>query len=77
MGSGISTYPEIDEELRKLNLTEPDTSFLYHMLRLRLLIKRKVDDKKLAEEMLSEIYLAAQDLQREFHEMRAMLERGP
>jgi KaiC/GvpD/RAD55 family RecA-like ATPase len=65
---------EIDEILRNLNVTEPDTSFLYHLLRLQLLFKLKVKDKKLAEEMLNEIYLSSHDLQREFHEMRAILE---
>ena len=70
----IDTYPEIDEELRRLRPTEPSTSFLYHLLRLQLLIKRKVEDKKLAEEMLDEIYLSAEDLQRELQKMRDILE---
>jgi DNA polymerase III delta prime subunit len=69
-------YPEIDEELRKANLSVPRTPFLYHMLRLRLLIERKVDDKKLADEMLNEIYLSGEDLLRQIHEMRVLLERG-
>lgn len=75
--SEISTYPEIDEILRNLNVGEPSTSFLYHLLRLQLLIKLKVKDKRLAEEMMNEIYLSDQDLQRELREMRAILERGP
>lgn len=75
--SGTSTYPEIDDALQKLDLTVPNASFPYHMFRLRLLIQRKVGDKKLADEMLSELDLVTKDLRTEVHEMREMLERDP
>lgn len=74
---GTNPYPEIDDALRKLDLTVPNTSFLYHMFRLRLLIQRKVGDKKLADEMLNELDLASKDLQREVREISEILKGGP
>jgi len=63
-------HPEIDAEVRRmLGRDASSDSFDYHLLRLFVLIERKVEDKELAREMLSEIRLMVEDLNERIHRL--------
>lgn len=64
-------YPEIDEELASLlGRDKSQLSFMYFFHRLELLVMRKVADKELADEMLSNLESFRQGLVKEIHEIR-------
>ena len=72
----VFMHSEIDRDLQNLLKGVPETSFVYHLTRLKLLIARRVRNKVLVNEMLTEINLAYEDLSREIQEWKAINERA-